>query len=142
MAPSEIADWRKKKSNRLWIIVVLLVIAGVAFYFLSGTARMIVGGAIVALLLALGLEVSETDINLNTLVETGSIAESIIQRDEDGNLNIGAICDAEDYDYNCDDFLTQEEAQAVADQCGFDVHRLDGDKDGIVCEALPSGASQ
>ncbi|MCA9351201.1 excalibur calcium-binding domain-containing protein [Patescibacteria group bacterium] len=26
------------------------------------------------------------------------------------------------------------------DQCGTDVNRLDGDKDGIVCESLPKEA--
>jgi len=40
--------------------------------------------------------------------------------------------------YNCDDFTTQEEAQAVFDYCGpEDVHRLDNDGDGVVCESLP-----
>lgn len=52
------------------------------------------------------------------------------------------ICDAQDaayYDYNCSDFLTQKEAQAVYNACGSDVNRLDGDNDGMVCEALPAG---
>lgn len=43
--------------------------------------------------------------------------------------------------YNCADFVTHDEAQAVYDYCmaqvGFDVHRLDRDNDGIACEALP-----
>jgi len=40
--------------------------------------------------------------------------------------------------YNCGDFTTQEEAQAVFDYCGpEDVHRLDNDGDGVVCESLP-----
>jgi len=42
--------------------------------------------------------------------------------------------------YNCTDFKTQKEAQQVFDYCGGksnDVHRLDADKDGIVCESLP-----
>lgn len=41
--------------------------------------------------------------------------------------------------YNCKDFLTQKEAQAVFDYClsktGEDVHGLDADKDGVACEA-------
>ena len=46
------------------------------------------------------------------------------------------ICDINVY--NCVDFNTQEEAQAVMEYCGSgDVHHLDGDKDGIACEALP-----
>ena len=40
--------------------------------------------------------------------------------------------------YNCGDFTTQEEAQDVYDECGpADIHRLDNDGDGVVCESLP-----
>jgi hypothetical protein len=40
--------------------------------------------------------------------------------------------------YNCGDFTTQEEAQAVYDYCGSeDIHGLDNDGDGEVCESLP-----
>lgn len=42
--------------------------------------------------------------------------------------------------YNCSDFKTQAEAQAVFEACGGsanDVHHLDSDGDGKVCESLP-----
>ena len=43
--------------------------------------------------------------------------------------------------YNCSDFGTHAEAQACYEHCmqvvGRDVHRLDGNSDGIACEALP-----
>lgn len=43
--------------------------------------------------------------------------------------------------YNCDDFATQSQAQACYDYCWSlgcgDVHHLDADHDGIVCEWLP-----
>jgi len=42
--------------------------------------------------------------------------------------------------YNCSDFSTHAEAQAVYEACGGvnnDVHELDRDKDGLVCESLP-----
>jgi micrococcal nuclease len=42
--------------------------------------------------------------------------------------------------YNCSSFITQKEAQSAFDACGGsarDVHKLDSDKDGIVCEGLP-----
>lgn len=42
--------------------------------------------------------------------------------------------------YNCSDFKTQQEAQAVYDQCGGlsnDVHKLDKNKDGHPCDGLP-----
>lgn len=39
--------------------------------------------------------------------------------------------------YNCGDFTTQAEAQNVFDVCGpEDVHGLDNDGDGVVCESL------
>jgi len=50
------------------------------------------------------------------------------------------ICSADIY--NCPDFATHEEAQAVYEYCmeqvGYDVHGLDGnDNDGLACEGLP-----
>jgi len=41
--------------------------------------------------------------------------------------------------YNCDDFTTEAQAQAVYRYCGMttDIHHLDGDSDGRACEALP-----
>ena len=40
--------------------------------------------------------------------------------------------------YNCGDFSTHAEAQAVYDACGSDdIHGLDKNKDGNACEALP-----
>jgi len=51
---------------------------------------------------------------------------------EEGNI----ICST-NY-YNCADFNTQAEAQAVMIYCGNeDIHYLDGDDDGIACESLP-----
>jgi len=41
--------------------------------------------------------------------------------------------------YNCGDFLTHTDAQAVFEKCGGvgnDIHRLDGDGDGVACENL------
>lgn len=49
------------------------------------------------------------------------------------------ICDHDAY--NCSDFSTQAQAQAVYEYCkrlGFgDVHHLDSDSDDVACEALP-----
>ena len=42
--------------------------------------------------------------------------------------------------YNCSDFSTHTEAQEVFEYCGGisnDIHRLDGDEDGVACESLP-----
>jgi len=41
--------------------------------------------------------------------------------------------------YNCDDFLTQAEAQEVLEYCGGvgnDINRLDADGNGLACESL------
>ena len=42
--------------------------------------------------------------------------------------------------YNCPDFTSHAEAQALFEKCGGtenDVHQLDRDKDGVACESLP-----
>lgn len=130
---------RRSKRVRIYTIVGLLILTTIAFVVFEKARLWILAGMFI-LMAALGLEIAEKDLDLGTLMETGSISGSVIQRDEDGNLtNIQAICDASDYNYNCSDFKTQKEANDVADQCEFDVFGLDGDNDGIVCEALPAG---
>ena len=67
--------------------------------------------------------------------EENGEADEINGEEDDSQLNY--IC-SEDY-YNCGDFTTQEEAQDVFDECfpDFgDVHGLDNDGDGVVCEGL------
>lgn len=110
-------------------------------------AKGILGVVIVVLLGALGLEVTNNDFDLGTLLGGGSLGEAKMERDASGNLTgstLGQLCGDEAKDeYNCDDFATQEEAQAKHDQCiadGRDVNRLDGDNDGVACEALTSAA--
>ena len=45
--------------------------------------------------------------------------------------------DCESNTYNCDDFLTQSEAQEVYEECGTDdIHQLDRDGNGLACESL------
>lgn len=47
-------------------------------------------------------------------------------------------CSCDGNAYNCDDFKTQEEAQACYSRCmditGKDIHRLDGDQNGLACD--------
>lgn len=54
-------------------------------------------------------------------------------------LQLLYICDRDAY--NCTSFQTQAQAQAVYNYCvarGFgDIHKLDSDNDGEVCESLP-----
>ncbi len=105
--------------------------------------------AIIVLLLgALGLEVSNKDFDLGALLSGSSLKEATMERDAQGNLTgrtMGELCGDEAKDvYNCDDFKTQEEAQAKYEECklnGKDVNRLDGDKDGVACEHLPKATN-
>jgi hypothetical protein len=83
-------------------------------------------------------------------MQTRSLKESKVSRDEKGNIlfdkfgNIttdGSKGKKAD-EYNCDDFDTQPEAQTFFEKVGGtanDVNRLDGNKDGEACEALPQG---
>lgn len=53
----------------------------------------------------------------------------------------GAGCDCSRNLYNCSDFKTQRQAQECYEHCkkvkGYDIHKLDRDGDGRVCESLP-----
>ncbi len=137
----EISNWRRSKKVRLVIIGVLLFIALMLAIFVQ-KVRVLMIGVIVMLLVALGLEMKDTDYDLGKMIKTGSVSESRIKRDEEGNLVMGTMCG--DAVYNCDDFTTQAEAQDVYEYCKFgksnDPHRLDGDDDGIACESLPAQA--
>jgi len=159
---NKVADWRKSKKVRLYIIIGLLaLVALVAFLFESLRWWML--GVGIALLVALGLETANTDIDLGTLMDTGSLSESKIERDAEGNLASSkdgglltrVLRDLEGNEvpegtagakyadeYNCDDFATQPKAQRFFDNAGGldnDVNRLDGNKDGVACQALPAG---
>lgn len=52
-----------------------------------------------------------------------------------------AVCSCSGNLYNCSDFSTHAQAQSCYNYCvslGYgDVHRLDGDNDGVACESLP-----
>jgi hypothetical protein len=145
-----IQEMRKSKNTRLIVLVIIIAIAAALWFWgdknnnkYVKTAAIVTGGVAG---LATGLEVADTDFDLKKLWETGSLKESLMKRDADGNLmNVGMICDAQAegyYDYNCADFATQSEAQTVYEECsgGVDTFGLDGDKDGMVCESLPKTA--
>ena len=130
--------------------------------FLFEGLRIWMIGVGILLLAALGLEATNTDVDLGTFMETGSVSESQIERDEEGNLmtteeggfmtsiwrdmngNVvaeGTVGAKGEDQYNCADFATQAEAQIFFDNAGGvenDVNRLDGNKDGVACQALPA----
>ena len=113
------------------------------------TKKGILAVVIVILLGALGMEVSNKDFDLGALLSGKSLKEAAMERDAKGNLTgrtMGDLCGDKQKDiYNCDDFKTQEEAQAKMEEClnfGKDVNRLDGDGDGIACEHLPKAKKE
>lgn len=137
---------QNNKKVRLWVIGGLIVVAVAALFFVKATwAKVVIGGAIVLLLAAFGMEASNKDYDVGKLIHTGSFSASQIERDSNGNLlpsSIDAFCNAQEQDYNCPDFKTQPEAQSVYDRCkalgkNMDVYHLDGNNNGVVCEALP-----
>ncbi len=156
-------NWRHSKNARLIIIIGLIILVAVIAFFFEKTRLWMLGIGVV-LMLALGLEVANTDIDLGSVVETGSISDSVIERDADGNLAESAdggfltrvLRDIEGNevtegtagakytdDYNCDDFKTQPQAQRFFENAGGlerDSNRLDGNKDGVACQALPTGS--
>jgi len=86
---------------------------------------------------AFGLEATNNDWNLNKLMSGSTLQEAKIQRDANGNFLLES-CKSDIY--NCASFKTQPEAQEVLVKCGgagYDINKLDGDKDGIACEDLP-----
>jgi hypothetical protein len=137
---------RSSKKARLWIIGILIAVAVALLFIVKGTWAKVVLGVVIAILLgAFGMEASNHDYDVQKLVETKSFSAAKIERDPaTGNLmNVDAFCNAKEADYNCADFKSQPEAQSVYDRCkglgkNMDVYRLDGDKDGLVCEALPA----
>ncbi len=139
---------RSSHKARLWIIGGLIVVCAILFYFIKGTTAKVILGVVIALLLgAFGMEATQTDYDVQKLIETKSFSESKVERDATtGNIiNIDNFCNAEKLDYNCSDFKTQAEAMTVYKRCGelgknMDTFGLDRDKDGLVCESLPVGA--
>jgi Excalibur calcium-binding domain len=139
---NKVADWRKSKNVRLAIIVGLLIVVAIVAFLFEKTRLWMLGIGIV-LLAALGMEATNTDVDLGKLIETGSISESMIKRDENGKALYGATC--EENVYNCSDFKTQGEAQEVYDTCNTaeqpDRHGLDRDGDGTACQSLSAGTN-
>jgi len=133
---SKLARMRRSTNFRLFLLLGLLIILAIC-WFMFEKFRLWILGLIAVVLVAFGLELSGTDLDLGKLVETGSVSESLITKTENGTWLIGE-CEKK-VNFNCDNFEYQEEAQTLFNECGGlenDIHGLDRDKDGIVCEAL------
>ncbi len=106
----------------------------------KGTKKKILGGIIVILLAALGLEATGNDWDLGSILEGNSVKESKVQRDSEGNIVTDGSGKSTD-DYNCSDFASQGQAQRFFSKAGGvseDTNNLDGDADGVACEDLPA----
>ncbi len=103
----------------------------------------------VVVLSALWLQLTDWDLDLGTLWETGSLTESRVEYKQ-GLKILWSDCVSDNL--NCANFTTQVEAQTKYEACAakiaadnasvtdvkrLDIYGLDGDKDGIVCEVLP-----
>ena len=150
-----LSNMRNSKKHRIGFLIIFIIILAICAYFFEKVRWMFIG-LIILLLGALGLQVIDYDIDLGTLMETKSLTESRVENvtDSDGNAFsvVTGTCNRAEFDLNCDNFISQEEAQAQYDTCAdaiasknpwvdvkkLDIYGLDGDNDGIVCEALPA----
>ncbi len=134
-------SWRQSKKARLSILALLIVIAFAIAFFFEKT-RIWMFGIIALLLVGIGLEVNNTDYDLGKMIETGSVSESKVLRDKEGNIVTDPGIGKAANEYNCSDFSTQKEAQRFFERVGGpnnDVNRLDGNSDGLACQSLPAG---
>jgi hypothetical protein len=132
---------RRNANARLSIIIVLLIIVAVLFYFWK-SARIALAAAFIALLAGLGLEITGTDFDIQKLFQTGSFEQSKVEKKGNTWL-IGEECTKDKM--NCANFTYREDAQDLFNKCGGtenDINGLDGDKDGTVCESLPSNTTK
>lgn len=131
----KLAGWRRSSTVRIGVLIVILLLLG-GLFFMYEKMRIWFGILILAILGALGMEISGTDVDLGKLIETGSFKEALVTKTENGTWLIGEC--QKKANFNCNNFKYQDEAQALFDACGGiknDIHGLDRDKDGIVCEA-------
>ena len=143
---------KKCRMSVIWILVIIVLL--LIFFWKKATLMLVV--ILVFLAIAMWLEWFDYDVDLWKLWETWSYSESRVETVKDSDWNsvriITGKCNSWDFDLNCADFSTQDEAQAKYQECAdeieannpgidtkkFDIYWLDGNNNGIVCEALPS----
>lgn len=131
----KLGKFRRSKNMRLLVMVILLVILAI-LYFAYEKFRIWTLGLMAVLLVAMGMEIGDTDFDIQKLIETGSFTESRVKVTENGTWLINEC--KKKSNFNCDNFKYQDEAQELFESCGGlgnDIHGLDRDKDGIVCES-------
>lgn len=149
----KINKYRYNRNVRTIVLVVLLLIV-LAMLLFRGKMKGLLIVLLVVIVGALGLYLTDYDLDLGTLMKTGSFTESRVETKKWVKI-IGSDC--LENNLNCSDFATQEEAQAKYNYCAdriaasnewqtqesiknLDIFGLDRDKDGLVCEALPATA--
>jgi FlaG/FlaF family flagellin (archaellin) len=148
-----LANLRASKNARMIFLGILLVIL-VILYFTVEKAKGIFLWLILLVAIAMGLEATDYDIDLGRLWDTGSVQESRVQsiKAENGaTVRVFGSCIKDEI--NCSAFKTRSEAQAKYDMCAteikknnpsitdmnkLDIYGLDGNNNGLVCEALPA----
>ncbi len=103
--------------------------------------KYILGGGLVILMAALGLESTNNDWDLGKLLQGESWKDAKVMRDINGDVTTDKTKGKYTDEYNCADFQHQEQAQRFFVKAGGpnkDVNRLDGDNDSQACEELPS----
>lgn len=105
-------SWKK------WLLIVIGIIIVIAAAFL---------------IYVYAIKPTTSDSGSNPDSDQGSASDTI-----PAGSGVEYNCDTDTY--NCGDFATQTEAQKAYDSCnelGFgDIHQLDSDGDGVVCEGL------
>ncbi len=153
---AELEKARNTKSTRLRVIALLGVVVFVLWLLDIIKTWFAIGLGIVVLAM-FGIQTFDYDLDLATLWETGSLTESRVQYTPDGIKLMGScvkpVGQSDPNDLDCKNFQTQPEAQAKYDTCAaqiasynagktadsiknLDIYGLDGNKNGIVCEAL------
>lgn len=155
---TEIQRIRNSKTIRIWFMVVITLLV-LGLYGLGIIKKGFAIGIGIILLAAFGIEMLNYDLDIWRLWKTWDIQESRVSHTKEWIRLIGscAIPKSGDWDLNCANFETQISAQKKYEQCAIeiasynenidsnkikslDIYRLDGDKDGIVCESLPGKA--
>ncbi len=155
----KIDDCRNSKKCRMSVIWgLMLLVLLLAIFMKKGTVVFMIIFALLAG--ALAIDGFNKDFDLQKMWKTGSYEQSRVQTVKDKNGKsvrlITWTCTKwkwkNDFDLNCKDFSTWEEAQAKYNKCAeeikknnpeitdikdFDIYWLDKNHNWIVCESLP-----
>ena len=98
-------------------------------------------GAAVALLVLIGVLSPSTTPQAQGFTPTVTVFPPVVLKQYPPTATPIPVCQCYADQYSCSDFATQASAQACYEYClsqgaGYS-HRLDGDNDGVACEALP-----